>query len=256
MVVQTRYQAFFIHFLASAGLFALAISALVLVWYPSPYYHIEGLWKGIQIAACVDILIGPSLTLLVFKRGKKSLKFDLICIVALQLAALGYGLFTIHSQRPYFVVFADEGFHSVRWSDITGHGKTDDELRALHAAVPGRPPLIAIRPPASADEKAGMVVEMMMGVDFAEMAGRYVTLTPETWRSVVKNAIKPEKYAPELKASLAALCKEKHCKPEALAVFTLSGRFEEAFIVFERESGHLVGYADAPDKLAAAPRGK
>ena len=39
----------------------------------------------------VDVVIGPLLTLIVFDPKKKHLKFDLVVIAALQLAALAYG---------------------------------------------------------------------------------------------------------------------------------------------------------------------
>jgi hypothetical protein len=38
-----------------------------------------------------DLALGPLLTLIVFEPGKPSLKFDLSCIVLLQLGALLYG---------------------------------------------------------------------------------------------------------------------------------------------------------------------
>ena len=43
----------------------------------------------------IDVILGPLLTLLVYKQGKKTLLFDLTVIVLLQISALGYGLWTI-----------------------------------------------------------------------------------------------------------------------------------------------------------------
>lgn len=58
------------------------------------------------------------LTLIVFKSGKPSLKFDLSCIVLMQLAALIYGGTIIYQQRPEFVVFGTDRFTTVTAADV------------------------------------------------------------------------------------------------------------------------------------------
>lgn len=45
--------------------------------------------------AAVDLVMGPLLTLVEFKPGKKSLKFDLTAIALLQAGALLYGLHAV-----------------------------------------------------------------------------------------------------------------------------------------------------------------
>jgi hypothetical protein len=65
------------------------------------------------------LALGPLLTLLVFKSGKPSLKFDLSGIVLLQLGALLYGGTLIDQHRP--------ARRSPKWS--TGM-KTEAEIRA------------------------------------------------------------------------------------------------------------------------------
>ncbi len=59
-----------------------------------------------MILAGIWLFPAPLLTLLVYKVGKKSLKFDLSVIVLLQVAGLAYGLHAIHSERPWFMVHA------------------------------------------------------------------------------------------------------------------------------------------------------
>jgi hypothetical protein len=52
----------------------------------------EGL---LLLMAGIDIVVGPLLTLIVFKAGKKGLKFDLALIALAQAAFLAYGVWTI-----------------------------------------------------------------------------------------------------------------------------------------------------------------
>ena len=63
-------------------------------------------------------MIGPILTLIVYKKDKPSLKFDLSVIVALQIAALSYGMHTVFEGRPAFIVFNADRFDVTRALDI------------------------------------------------------------------------------------------------------------------------------------------
>jgi hypothetical protein len=109
----TRFRAFAIHLTASATIFLIFLGIMFFVWYPAPYFAIDGGWKVLRILAGVDVVLGPLLTLIVFKPGKPSLKFDLSCIVLLQLGALLYGGTIIYQQRPAFVVFGVDRFTSI-----------------------------------------------------------------------------------------------------------------------------------------------
>ena len=88
----------------------VVLAALLLVWYPQPYFRLAGGAGLMMILIGVDVVIGPLLTLVVFNPAKKSLRLDLAVIVALQVAALIYGITVIAQARPVFVVFAGERF--------------------------------------------------------------------------------------------------------------------------------------------------
>lgn len=61
----------------------------------------------------VDLVLGPLLTLILFKPGKPSLKFDISVIASIQIAALLYGFYTTYSQQIVALVYADEGFNTL-----------------------------------------------------------------------------------------------------------------------------------------------
>jgi hypothetical protein len=61
------------------------------VWYPPPYFEVDGGWRILRILAGVDVVVGPLLTLILFKPGKPGLKFDMTCIALMQIGALVYG---------------------------------------------------------------------------------------------------------------------------------------------------------------------
>ena len=84
----SKLRAFAVHLCGSVAIISLYLLLVFLVWYPYPYFAIEKVWDVIRVVIGVDIFIGPLLTLVVYRAGKPSLKFDLTAIIAVQLAAL------------------------------------------------------------------------------------------------------------------------------------------------------------------------
>jgi len=101
----SRKKAFFVHLIFSLSIFAVLSFLIVFVWYPSFYFYLDGGDRGLLTLFFVDVVLGPGLTLLVFKPGKKSLKFDISVILLLQLAALIWGIDSVYSERSGGAVF-------------------------------------------------------------------------------------------------------------------------------------------------------
>ncbi|HRX71082.1 MAG: hypothetical protein KDJ22_06350 [Candidatus Competibacteraceae bacterium] len=114
----TKRHAFALHLTASITIFLIFLGLMFFVWYPAPYFAIDGGWQVLRILAGVDVVLGPLLTLIVFKPGKPSLKFDMSCIILIQLGALIYGGTIIYQERPAFVVFGIDRFTSIPAADI------------------------------------------------------------------------------------------------------------------------------------------
>jgi hypothetical protein len=110
----TRWKAFGIHLGISALIGAAAFALIALVWYPAPLLSASGSDRFLAVLIGVDVVVGPALTLLVFKPGKPSLRFDLSVIALLQLGALAYGLGTAINSRPVFLVEAVDRLSLVR----------------------------------------------------------------------------------------------------------------------------------------------
>ncbi len=100
----SRWKAAGIHLLCSIGLAVFAAALVFGLWFPPPYFHASGGDRLVFILICVDLVVGPLLTLIIFRAGKKGLKFDLAIIGIVQVAALVYGLSIITASRPAFIV--------------------------------------------------------------------------------------------------------------------------------------------------------
>ncbi|MBK8816045.1 MAG: type IV pilin accessory protein [Methylococcaceae bacterium] len=116
--LKDRINAFLIHLGISAVIAAISMFVVFFIWYPAPLHTAVGVTQIFLILLAVDITIGPLITFIIFKKGKKSLTFDLTVIALLQVAALAYGMNTVFEGRPVFVVFSVDRFEVSRAYEI------------------------------------------------------------------------------------------------------------------------------------------
>ena len=114
----SRWQASGIHLLISAAIATVSLFLMLRVWYPPPFFTSEGGSDILLILIGVDVIIGPLVTLVVFKSGKPGLRFDLTVIGVLQAAALAYGTHVMFVARPVYVALVDDQFETVRANDL------------------------------------------------------------------------------------------------------------------------------------------
>ncbi|WP_309246762.1 hypothetical protein [Ramlibacter montanisoli] len=115
---RARARAAGIHLALSAVVAVLAGLLVFALWYPYPYREISGGRELFLLVVAVDVVLGPLLTFAVFNRAKPELRRDLAVIVALQLAGLAYGLWTVQLARPVHMVFEYDRFRVVHRVDI------------------------------------------------------------------------------------------------------------------------------------------
>jgi len=105
--MMTKRNAFLIHLGFSLLIFFILLLMIIYIWYPAPYFDTAYRMKWIKIIAFVDLVLGPGLTLLVFKPGKPSLKMDMTVVLLLQLSALSWGVYNAWSVHPKMTVYFD-----------------------------------------------------------------------------------------------------------------------------------------------------
>ena len=118
----SRFKAFFYHFLISFLVFLVLLYLILIVWYPDFFFAIDGGWEGMRIIIGVDLILGPILTLIVFKSGKPGLKFDLSCIGLLQAVCLAGGVAVVYTERPIYFVYYEKHFYSSSADTFTNYG--------------------------------------------------------------------------------------------------------------------------------------
>jgi hypothetical protein len=176
-----RIRAALVHLLLS-GMAALLVTGVVLLaWYPDPLHRMLGVGAILWIVLGVDVVLGPLFTLIVFDRRKKRLKWDLAAIAALQLAALAYGLFTIHQGRPAFVVLVKDRFEVISPADLRIEERTAARGNPFARIDPTGPRWVAARMPETVELRNAIMFESVEnGRDVQHHPRLYVDYTSQT----------------------------------------------------------------------------
>lgn len=186
----TRWKAAGRHFALSILVIGGISAAAFLLWYPDGLYKVAGLDRILLVMLGIDLTAGPLLTLILYRPGKRGLKFDLTVVAIAQLAFLAYGLNTLKDGRPVFLVGTPETFTVVFASEV------DPADLALAPRAEWRrlswtgPILVGARMPDEAGQRRQVVEEFMAG-------GAGIERTPRHYQDF-------ETVAPEILANAGA----------------------------------------------------
>ncbi|BFN01415.1 hypothetical protein MOXK23_05290 [Moraxella sp. K23] len=125
----------------------------------------------------IDVILGPLLGLLVYKEGKKTLKFDLSTIILIQIAALCYGVFSIEQGRPAWLVYNVDRFELVRKNELVD---TNIQQAQPQFQQPSwfKPQYVATEFAKDTQQRNDeMFAEVFSGISIAQRPERYVELT-------------------------------------------------------------------------------
>lgn len=162
MHMPPRVNAFLIHLAASALIACVAMALVFLVWYPAPLATAIGVTPIFLLMLGIDVTLGPLLTLVVYKPGKKSLRMDLSIIVLLQVGALVYGLHTMAIARPAWIVFNADRFDVVQALEV--EAKYADRATPQFKNAPWTGPRwAASAAPASQEDSQALMFEALDG---------------------------------------------------------------------------------------------
>lgn len=176
-----RVRGFLIHLLASLILALFSLVLVFAVWYPSPFHQVVGVTTIFLILLGVDVVLGPLLTLLVCKEGKKTLKFDLAVIVVMQLSAFVYGINAVAKGRPVWMVFNVDRFDLVQAYEVEEHYRAAAKPEFQVLSWIG-PKIVAARKPVDIEARNALIFESMRGGDLPVRPDLYVPYEEELER--------------------------------------------------------------------------
>ena len=172
-----RTKFFLSHLSISILILLFFIGVVFLIWYPAPLAKAVGVTQIFLMMLMIDVIIGPVLGLLVYKDGKKTLKFDFSVIILIQIAALCYGVYSIEQGRPAWLVYNVDRFELVRKNELVD---TNIQQAQPQFQQPSwfKPQYVAVQ--FAADKKQreeDMFAEVFSGISIAQRPERYVELT-------------------------------------------------------------------------------
>ena len=193
----SRFKAFAIHLAISFVIFLILLYFILVQWYPEPLFSSDGGWRVIQIIAGIDLVLGPLLTLIVFKKGKPGLKFDLTIIALVQISALSWGAWTTYNERPAAIIYAIDFFTPVPAYQLKEQGIT---TKALKEYGDDWPILIYSDIPKEKDQEA-FIKAYKTGKPVYLLKEYYTKFSKKNAKELLNNSMNLEKYVmdkPEL----------------------------------------------------------
>ena len=180
-----RWKASLAHLAISLAVAAIVYMAVRFLWYPGHLFELAGGLELLVVIISVDVTLGPLVTLIVFKPGKRGLEFDLAFIGTVQVVALCYGVYAIAQARPVFITFVKDRFELVRAGEIE-----DADLAGAPAGFDSLPwfgyRLAGARPPKDVGEQMKYLDRAVMGKDlqyFPRLYVPYPEIAPEAAKS-------------------------------------------------------------------------
>ncbi|MEG1150331.1 MAG: TfpX/TfpZ family type IV pilin accessory protein [Bacilli bacterium] len=171
-----RLKFFLSHLSISLLIVLLVIGLVFFVWYPSPLAQAVGVTHIFLMLLAIDVVIGPILGVLVYKEGKKSLKFDLTVIILFQLSALFYGVYSIEQGRPAWLVYNVDRFELVRKNEIVDQNMNQVQPQFQHPSWL-KPQYAAVEFAKDKNQRNDdMFAEVLGGISIAQRPERYVEL--------------------------------------------------------------------------------
>lgn len=232
---------FLSHLLISISIAVLIILTVNYVWYPSPLASAVGVTQIFLMMLAIDVIIGPILGWLVYKEGKKTLKFDLSVIILIQIVALCYGVFSIEQGRPAWLVFHVDRFELVRKNDI--FLKNIDQVQPQFQHVSwSKPQFVAVKSAMSIQQQQNDIfTEVLGGISLAQQPERYVELT-KAKAQIQKRGLplkELEQYNPkaEVEKTLAKY-------PNADAWLPLKANAVDMVVLVNKESASIIKIVD------------
>ncbi len=153
-LLRSKSKALAIHLGISAAIFVPLLGLIWFAWFPPPFFYTDGGWQGVRIMLIVDMVIGPTLTFLVWNPAKtrRALTVDYVFICTVQLAALVYGYVSVESKRVMAVAYHEGAFTAVTKDRFVSQKFDRSEWSRLGQRAPY---WVYVRAPTTPDERAG-----------------------------------------------------------------------------------------------------
>lgn len=236
-----RFRYFLSHLLISVLVAGISLFLIFGIWYPAPLHRALGVGELVILMLAIDVILGPLLTLVLAKEGKKGLKMDLVLIGMVQLSALFYGLYTVNQGRPVAIAFDINRFEIVINHTVKGDGSRQ-MLQQYQNEQFTRIPVVSIRPAKNEEEQAKRMKD--------ELENNIMTnANPALYESVaqnidiIKQTMKPIDRFAKLNGEIADEILKQY--PNADGFLPLAGSAKTLTVLVDTKNKQFVAVVDA-----------
>lgn len=178
---------------------------------------------------------------MVYKEGKKTLKFDLSVIIAIQITALCYGVYSIEQGRPVWIAYNVDRFELVRKNEII-----DDHIAQ---ALPQyqrtswfKPQYVAVEFAKDPNARSNdLFAEALGGISIAQKPERYVDFSKAKLqlKQRAKNLKELQQYndAQQVDSILSKY-------PQADAFVPLKANAVDMAVLVDKKTGEVIKVVD------------
>jgi hypothetical protein len=242
-----------LHFAISAFVASLVLTLVYFGWYRSILSTTEAVGTILLIMVAIDIVLGPLMTMVVYKPNKKSLKFDLTVIALIQLSFLAYGVYTVQLARPAYLVFVKDRFEAVAvadWPDSAKAALVAKPNAAADRALLG-PVFVGTKSPDDASSKQELLFSAIGGgADIGQMPQYYVPF--ETQKNEVASKArsmselketnkKDSEQVAAINATIEKLLKKGELQAENIGYLPVKGKQADGVVLINKAQATVLG---------------
>ena len=240
-----KISAFSIHLAISLVIFLIILYFILVHWYPHPLFKTDGGWQGIRLIASVDIVLGPLLTLIVFRKNKPHLKLDMSIIATIQFCALASGIWIVYGEHPVLITYDEDRLRPIPAYQVLEAGIS---LDSIDKYGPNIPPIAFVDLPNESWARAELFRK-------SRLESRPIYLNGNLYRTIDKNnidrirahAIDLPKYVanrPKDREIYEQFAKENADELQNYIFLELDSRFKWFIAVFNVKTYRLVDTID------------
>lgn len=234
----SRIRAASIHLLLSALIGGTLLGLFWFVWYPTPLFLAVGGHQIFLMLLAIDVVLGPLLTLIVFKTSKKNLKLDLAVIAFVQAAALAYGVQTLLVGRPVYIAALGHRFDVIQANEVE---KSD--IEKANSSLPWFGPVwTGTESPKNQKERENL---MFGGADLGSLPQYHVPLgqmRDELLRRS-ESIVKLKSYNPGQEANIDDWLKRRGYYADIVRYQGLKARSRDMAVILDGRDASVVGVA-------------
>ena len=238
-------------YISQAVIFAFLLFAYF-VWFPHSFSKLGGFSETALMLIFVDLVLGPLLVLIVYKEGKKLLRFDINVLLGIQLFAFVFGAYSLYLKHPAYAVFSGDRFTLTNVSNVYPQ---QPWLQQFKTSFFSSPQFVVTKLPEDHKERNALMFSVLLGgaPDIDKRPEYFEPFMPNIDAIFSKSIPINQLFQnSKTKEKLTQFYKQHGGKPSDYAYFPLRGNNKKDMIwVFKRSTAQAIGIIDSDPWLVA-----